>query len=305
MIKELQSAILANMNGQNWVQLNLFPSNNDGMIRVPIRLKDITKPYSYKEAYTATLELSRLSIRLPSNIGKDYICIATLFPRVELPKMVNGKSIMYVELFTSAARKLIEIDKTGSGKPGFFTKYLYEVAMNARCKYTYKIYMIICSWKSKGGFRITLDELKERLGLNKDEYKEYREFKKRILLPVQKDLQNKSDCWFNCAADDFEQRKNNKVIFLNFKIIIPAPVEVINERIDHIKYLLRTHFDFQQHHIAALKDFFNSINDVKMIEEVLLKIQDLNGWMVSKRGTKHQVEQVQLYVIKSLKNHLK
>ncbi len=131
LMKELQEAVLASMNGNDWQTLNIFASKESNLIRVPIRLKDIAHPRQYKEIYEAALQLGKASIQLPSSISKQYLCIATLFPRVELPKIVAGNSIMYVELFKDAARKLIEIDRTGSGRPGYFTKYLYEVAMSA------------------------------------------------------------------------------------------------------------------------------------------------------------------------------
>lgn len=177
LIKELQTAILANMNGKDWKQLNLFPSDDSSLIRVPILLKEIAKPRQYGEVYEAILQLAKTSIQLPS-WNKNYYCIASLFPKVELLKIVYGYSIIYVELFKDAANKLIEIDKTGNGKPGYFTKHLYEVAMNAKNKYTYKLYMIIASWKQKGGFKISVEELKAQFGIPQNEYLLYKEFKR-------------------------------------------------------------------------------------------------------------------------------
>ncbi len=86
---------------------------------------NIAEPCQYKEVYEASLQLGKASIQLPSSISKEYYCIATLFPRVEYPKRINGNSIVYVEIFKDAAKKLIEIDRTGNGRPGYFTKYLY------------------------------------------------------------------------------------------------------------------------------------------------------------------------------------
>lgn len=125
LIKELQEAVLASMNGKDWQDLNLFDSQESNLIRVPIRLKDIAHPRQYKEIYEAALQLGKASIRLPSSISKEYYCIATLFPRVELPKIVGGNSVMHVEIFKDAAQKLIEIDRTNNDRPG----YLHAIFM--------------------------------------------------------------------------------------------------------------------------------------------------------------------------------
>lgn len=93
--------------------------------------------------------------------------------------------------------------------------------MKATNKYTYKLYMIISSWKQKGGFKISVEELKTQLGIHPNEYQLYKEFKRRVLVPVQNDLEFRSDCWFNCAKAGFEQRNERKVTYLNFKIMFP------------------------------------------------------------------------------------
>lgn len=301
LIKELQAAILASMNGKDWVQLNLFEVSEKGLIRVPIKLKELTTSNHYHSIYEAVLELAKTNVKLPSSVGKDYYCIAVLFPKVHLPIIENGYSIIYVELFIEAARKLIEVDILPSRKPGYFTKYLYEVAMSAKNKYTYKLYMIISSWKSKGGFRITLESLKELLGIPKDKYIHYREFKKRVLVPVQKDLEFKSDCWFNCNVSGFEGRSGKSVIYLNFKIIIPAAAKLVKERKDHILYLLRSHFLFSDLHIKSISDLLESITDQETFQFLLLKLQELKQYITSRRGTHKEVSNIPNYVLSVLK----
>lgn len=301
LMKELQEAVLASMNGKDWRELNLFVSKENNLIRIPIRLKDIAHPRQYKEVYEATLQLGKASIELPSSISKEYYCIATLFPRVELPKLVNGNSVMHVELFKDAARKLIEIDRTGNDRPGYFTRYLYEVAMNATNKYTCKLYMIIASWKQKGGFRISFEELKLQLGIPVDDYTEYKEFKRRVLLPVQKDLERKSDCWFNCNAESFEQRNNKAVQGLNFKIIVPTPATVMNGRLNHILHLLKTHFHFKDDDIKSIDDLLNDLLfNEESYQSLLQKLTSLNEYIRKVAHTNHPVNNISRYVLKSI-----
>lgn len=301
LIKELQNAILASLNGKNWLQLNLFEITDRGLIRVPIRLKEISKPNHYTEVYKATLQLSKINIKLPSSVGKDYYCIAVLFPKVHFPIIENRCSIIYVEILPGVARKLIEIEFSSTGRPSFFTKYLYEVAMSATNKFTYKLYMLISSWKSKGGFRISLHNLKEQLGISPDQYISYREFKKRVLIPAQKDLEYKSDCWFNCNIDGFEERKNQKVDYLNFKIIVPAPKEVIEKRKDHLQYLLRTHFQFSDVQLKEISPALTNIIDDESFDYLLNKLQEIKEYITQRRGTKNEIISKPNYVLSILK----
>lgn len=289
------------MTGKDWKLMGQFASDNPDMISVPIALKNIAKPRQYREVYHAVVQLGKAGIQLPSPLGKEYSTIATLFPKIHLPKKVNGTATIYVELFKAAADLLIKIDQKEGNRPVFYTKYLYEVAMSARNKYTYKLYMIISSWKSKGGFRISLDALKQLLGIPQQEYKNYRELKKRVLIPVQKDLEFKADCWFNCAAPSFEERKNRKVSCLNFKIIIPAVDSVRKEKSDHILYLLSTHFAFGTPLLNEAQNFLNTIIDSTSYDLVLLKLQDLREHILKTNGTDSQVESIPHYVLKSLK----
>lgn len=299
LIKELQEAIIASMNGKNWQQLDLFQSENAGMIRVAIPLKLIAKPRQYAEVYQSAIQLAKASILLPSTISKEYFSVATLFPKVDLPKRVNGASLMYVELYKATANLLIEIDKTGNGKPGYFTKYLFEVAMRARNKYTYKIYMIISSWRTKGIFTISIEDLKRQLGIGTSEYQQYKEFKKRVLIPVKKELENKSDTWFAFA----ECRQGRKVVALQFRIITPPSEQVSKERVDHIKYLLTTHLGFTPTHIKAIEPFHILMSDQFIYQGTLQKIQDLNTKIFHTPST-GKITNKANYALASLMNYL-
>ncbi|MBO9572787.1 MAG: replication initiation protein [Chitinophagaceae bacterium] len=302
LIKELQSAIKVSMCGKDWKIGELFKSDNPEMISVPLVLKNIAKPRQYHEVYDAVVQLGKAGIQLPSPLGQNYATIATLFPKIHLPQIVNGNSTIYVEIFKTAADLLIRIDQKQGNRPVFYTKYLYEVAMSARNKYTYKLYMLVSSWKSKGGFRINLDSLKRLLGISVKEYQNYREFKKRVLIPVQKDLEFKADCWFNCAASGFEERQQRKVSCLNFKIIIPAEDSARKEKADHVLYLLRTHFSFNDSQLKEAGTILNNIIDMSTFEQVLNKLQDLQQYIFKTNGTNSQVENIQPYVLQSIRN---
>jgi len=75
------------------------------------------------------------------------------------------------------AASLVDVQNQG------FTKYLKEVVMKAQNKYTIKIYLLISSWKSKGGFFMSMEEFREYLMI-KNKYKYFKDLLKRVIRPA-------------------------------------------------------------------------------------------------------------------------
>lgn len=306
LIKNLQKEIKADMAGKDWKQGTLFDEVK-GMLRVGLSLSEISRPDQYRQVYAAAEELQKISVELKSP-KEGYIRIASLIPMLDVPKIhdkyvspkLKGKAVMYVSILREVAEKLIEVEKNINGKPQFFTKYLYEVAMASRNKYTWKLYTIISSWKEKGGFTIKLNELREQLGLDSTEYPEYSDFKRRVLRPVQKELETKADCWFNCAEKSFEVRDNKTVTRLNFKVIVPEMEDELKSKLENIKTLLRIHLSFKDSHIRLLEDFLGSEMTKDRVEAIYLKITEINGYINAKKNTLDPVQNIATYALKSL-----
>lgn len=297
----LQDAIKADMRGDSGKQLELFDVEKDGLLKIEIPLKDIAKPSQYKDIFINAKELASITLEFESkdNSGNKYKSVATLFHRFDVPELKNGLKVMNVFLHQESAKKLIEVDKNIHNAPINFTKYLKRVGMKAKNKYTYKLYMIISSWKSKGGFRISFEALKEQLGIGEGQYKLYNRFKERVLVPVQEELkENGSDCWFNCSGKDFEEvnKKTGKVIYLNFKIITKSEKEMAGTQSDYIRFLLRTHFSFTQQQLDNISSIFSEDCDYSAIQ---LKIMDLAEYI---SNPENNIGNKQSYVTKSLLN---
>lgn len=294
-IDKLQAAIKSNMLGQ---QMELF-KEADGLIKVSIPLKEICRPDQYKFIHQQADELSSIKLYFESRDRQGkYNSIANLFHRFDIPKLQNGIKTMHVFMHQDSATKLIEIDKNISGNPINFTKYLKGVGLNAKNKYTYKLYMIIASWKIKGGFRIALQELKEQLGIPADRYKSYKDFRLRVLEPVQRELLEHADCWFNCAAPGFEEteKQSRKVLFLNFKVITKVEKEHKNKQEEYIRDLLTGHAGFTAIHFREIEHIFAQTTDYT---ELAAKVVELISYV---KESANEVGHPQAYIIKSLRN---
>ena len=173
------------------------------------------------------------------------------------------------------AQKLIEIDLNEQGKPINYTKFIYQVAIKSRIKYTPRIYKLLCSWRKTGQFIISLDDFRKFLGIE-TKYIFYRDIKRNILIPVQKELlEMDADCWFDCEANDFEVREGNTVVQLFFRVYTAKYKEDEGKRKDYIIYLLRTHHAFSEKDFQQIKGIFDYPN----MAEIILKLGYLNDYV--------------------------
>jgi plasmid replication initiation protein len=304
-IKGLQDAIKFNMSGNNWEQLELFKPTHEGLVRVGIFLSEIARPDQYKEVIQAGKEMQTLQIKLKRKIDdKEYIGHTSLITVFNEPRKINGRSVVFIDMLKDVAKQVIDIDKNAKGIPAHYTKYLYEVALQARCKYTPKLYMLLSSWKSKGGAYFTLPELKTQLGIGEEEYSRYADFKKFVLIPVQKDLEKKSDIWFNCKASDFEMRKGKEVIGISFKIIVPEFEIEMEQKADYIRQMLRLHFQLNDSLIQRIAPIFSNMDSQKYAS-IVNKIQDIKTHINSVENTEDQIKEKPAYVATSLLNEFK
>jgi hypothetical protein len=297
-IKELQEPIRFAMQGKDYMQLNLFNQADTKLIRIPLALSDITTANHYKEAVAAAQSLQNYNLILKSTDNKGYIDSNVFFTKVSTPEKLTGRGlVVFVEMYKEVSKLLIDVDKNDKGDPIRFTKYTYEIIKHARSKFTPVMYQKICSWRKKGGFYILYDDLRKDLGIADGEYGNYSDFKKRVLEPIQKELEKRADCWFNCKARDFETRgANNKVIGLNFKVITPEFAESQKKQADNIRNMLRMHLFFKDIHITQIEPLLNPETDFTRLG---VKIIDLKAHLVKNGGA---IMNPQEYVIVALNN---
>ena len=209
----------------------------------------------------------------------------------EIPDMPNYNSIIDIFVEKHVAKWLIEFDKDLVGRPIHWTRFMYQITQSASNKYTSKIYKKLSSWRTKGGFIISLDEFRQWLCIE-NSYKKFSDIKKRILVPVQNDLTEKADLWFNCNSRDFITKQGDQT-YLHFKIITPDLQESEAKLKDHVFHLLKTHFKFENRNIEQIRPIFDNSHPSKVLE----KINDLYQYYQS---NKTKIADITGYVTKSL-----
>lgn len=95
-----------------------------------------------------------------------------------------------------------------------FTAYELENILLFSSKYSIRLYEILKSYSHIGRVSIDVDELKSLLGIPKEQYTEYKDFKKRVLNIALKEIQEFSDLWIEIKPI----RHNKKIVAIEFDI---------------------------------------------------------------------------------------
>lgn len=293
----LQDAITISRKGADYTQLTLFKDfERSDSIAFKIPLKDIAIPQNYEYVKKAIEQLAGIVVSIPyidEKTQKAFKHVAGLL-KANIPETGDRSSTIEIIIDKHVAKMFIEIEKNPNGQPINYTRFIYEIAQRASNKYTSRIYKLICSWKKKGGFTISLDEFRTWIGIE-DKYRQYNEIKKRILIPVQKELFEHADCWFNCDTEDFTTKQGNHVTHLNFKVISPELIEEDNKKKDYALHLLRTHFKMETKHIDQIQPIFEYAD----IQSILLKITQLREYYMDNVS---KIAEIAPFAVKSLLN---
>ena len=98
---------------------------------------------------------------------------------------------------------------------GNFTSSKLEMLLSFKSQYTMRMYTLLKQYERLNGREVELYLLREILGIGKEQYKLYTDFKRNILESTQKELKNKSDLYF-----EFDEIKyGRRVGAIRFKIL--------------------------------------------------------------------------------------
>ncbi|ASF47093.1 replication initiation protein [Methylovulum psychrotolerans] len=112
---------------------------------------------------------------------------------------------------------------------GNFTSSKLEMLLSFKSQYTIRIYTLLKQYEKLKEREFDLEFLREVLGLRPDQYQLYADFKRFILVAVQKELTQKSDLYFN-----FEEIKGGRrvtairLLILTHEAVIMNPADKDN-----------------------------------------------------------------------------
>jgi hypothetical protein len=276
-VYHLQDVIHKRIKGVLYKQLSLF-DNDLSYISFEIPLKEIaSNSAQYGKVKESLKELASIVVTIPYRneaMNENRIRYVGLF-RADIPEQGKRCAKIIIEIDKMVAKKIIDIDLNQKREPINYTKFYYHIALKSRIKYTPRIYQLLCSWRKKGHFVITVDDFRKWLGIE-NKYKYYRDIKNNVLKPVQNELINlNADCWFDCDMNDFEIKEGNKVISLFFRVMSHEHQAEESKRKDYVEYLLRTHYGFSDEDFRQVDPIFK----YPIMQEVISKISYLSSYL--------------------------
>lgn len=106
-----------------------------------------------------------------------------------------------------------------------YTKYRLKNILDFSGKYSFRFYELLKQYESLHKRKFLLSELKDALDIEHNDYSLYSNFKNRILLPAQKEINNKTDITFELK----EIKEGKKVIAIEFEI--HTKPQIVNQNV--------------------------------------------------------------------------
>lgn len=110
-----------------------------------------------------------------------------------------------------------------------FTSFSLSVAIKFKNIFSFRIYELLKQYESIGKREISIDDLRWMLDLDENTYPLYGNFKQRVIKPIQKELKEKSDIYF-----DFDEIKRGRSIYA-IRFIIHKQAFPSNQKSNDIK----------------------------------------------------------------------
>jgi len=165
----------------------------------------------------------------------------------------DGKQFLKLNVLATArynkGRAILEIDKRMH--PFFFdlkerfTLVNLKVALSLSSIHSKRFYEMLSQYKDTGVLKVTVEELKKRLGLidpatEKQEYVEFSMFRTKVLDVAKKELEEKSELSFTYKATKTGRKYTNLVFTIKSKSCDEGPevVQVVSDRTAQYKALV-------------------------------------------------------------------
>jgi plasmid replication initiation protein len=145
-----------------------------------------------------------------------------------------------------------------------YTEYSLTVAMSLRGIWSQRMYELCSQWRSAGGFRISVKDLREQFMLE-EKYDRYASFKERVLDSAHKELKALYDAGQSDLYFEYTEEKNGRTVDnLRFKVVSKDGINTPNST------------DLLRKTVVLLQELFEVTKKKKnseYISKVLTKLQ--------------------------------
>lgn len=165
----------------------------------------------------------------------------------------------------------------------WYTKYQLKNILQFKSTYSFRFYELLKQYQAIGVRKISVEDIRFKLDIKKDEYPKYANLKQKVILPAQKEINLKTDINF-----EFEEiKESRKIVAINFIIHskeLQAEIPEAKDNVDLIEMVKSIiHEDITDLEAAAIlqaaKDNINIIKEKYEIAKASSNINNIISWM--------------------------
>lgn len=148
-------------------------------------------------------------VKVPDNNTKRGFKLVTLFEEVEADQDDTGLWTITLECTQKAMKYFFNVDNLG------YLRYKLRCITPMTSRYTYIMFMYLESNRFRKSWEVDLNELKQILNCDAEEYaNEFKYFNRDILKKIQKELHKKTECRYTYEPI----KKGRKVVAIKFTL---------------------------------------------------------------------------------------
>jgi plasmid replication initiation protein len=187
---------------------SMINRDDDGFKLYQIKVKDFAKFIGVDKNKNIYKQLAQITEKL----GKRTLSIKKEGSILQMAWLASSEYFFnegYVELEFSDKLKpyLLQLKDR-------FTKYQLSSVLELKSFYAIRLYELLKQWEKMKTRTVEVQELRLALGIPDNKYKQYGHFKNRVLNSARKEINNKTETYF----DFTEIKRGLKVVMLKFEI---------------------------------------------------------------------------------------
>lgn len=149
-------------------------------------LEETTKDknfYNYIKDVALRLEDKKIVIDGINQNNKRYFTTIRL---INKPRYVEGNNKLTLDIDKDLIPYILDLKRE-------FTRYEIENILRLKSSYAVRIYELLKQYENIGKREINIKDLREYLGIEKEEYKRFDNFEARVLAPAQEEINESTD----------------------------------------------------------------------------------------------------------------
>lgn len=275
-------------------------------------------PQYYKDVELAAKALFDQTIYTPVTVdGQSSIKAVHLFSSLTTPTTPKDET---KERSIQRRKGFIEFTinpeamSTLFSMQGGYSRYIKEVTRRCKRPTTSRIYTFITAYRKRGEWKVLYTELHSMLGYDEyvkgkwvpNKYKEYSDFKKRVLAPAEADLrelalQEQVDCYFSYEEIPFKGRRGGTPEYILFHIVTTPLGSQHDKQTDdareiiELKSYLMAEFGLKSSDCQSLLTMMGEDGDVAALMNYA---RYLNQYI---KDNDSKIRNVKLYALKALR----